>query len=118
MLVKVLKSKLVLGTRSYKAGDVFECRDAEAALLLASRLVERASGKATVSSPKAPSVNLGPRQQQAAEPSRVAAVEEEKEPVPSVGALSGAARPTAALSKPRGASATARKTTKESDSAE
>lgn len=87
MLVKVLKSKLVLGTHVYKAGDVFECRDAEAGLLIASGMATKTEARLSAPQPKPTSVRLGteaaPAPQPAPEPTRI-------------GALSGVARPTAA----------------------
>ncbi len=53
MLVKVTSPKLVLSRNVYKKGDVFECRDAEAKLLLHARFVERTTNKANKSAPQA-----------------------------------------------------------------
>ena len=51
MLVKVLKSRLVLGTTRYNKGDVFDCRDAEARLLIHARYIAKTDEKVTKASP-------------------------------------------------------------------
>lgn len=60
MLVTVKQSKLVLGRTTYRKGDIFECRDAEARLLLASHIVAKAAqgAKANKGEPKAPTVGV------------------------------------------------------------
>lgn len=49
MLVQVQKSKLVLGKSVYKKGDVFDCRDAEAKMLIQVGTLKAAAPDAKVS---------------------------------------------------------------------
>ncbi len=60
MLVTVKKSKLVLGRTVYLKGDVFECRDAEAKILIATGMVAEApvQAKATKAAPTPPTTGL------------------------------------------------------------
>lgn len=60
MLITVKKSKLVLGRTVYHNGDVFECRDAEAKLLVASGMATKSppGAKATKGEPTAPTTGM------------------------------------------------------------
>ncbi len=60
MLITVKKPKLVLGRTVYLKGDTFECRDAEAKLLVASGIATKAdvSAKATKESPTPPTTGM------------------------------------------------------------
>ncbi len=60
MLITVKKSKLVLGRTVYAQGDIFECRDAEAKLLVAGGLAMKSppGAKATKGSPTAPTTGM------------------------------------------------------------
>lgn len=60
MLITVKNAKLVLGRTVYRKGDVFECRDAEANLLMAGRMVMKSpdGAKATKTPPTAPTTGM------------------------------------------------------------
>jgi hypothetical protein len=63
MLITVKNRKLVLGHTVYVRGDTFECRDAEAKLIVAGGMATKASSgaKATKASPKAPTTGVSKR---------------------------------------------------------
>jgi hypothetical protein len=82
MLVKVVKSKLVLNTNIYKLGDVFECRDSEAKVFIASGLVVKSEKNVTAT---------------ASEPQPSSVVPEHKPRPASKAPLSGIAKPTDAF---------------------
>lgn len=59
MLITVKKSKLVLGRTVYLRGDVFECRDAEAKLLIAGGMVTASpDAKVSKASPTTPTTGM------------------------------------------------------------
>lgn len=60
MLITVKKPKLVLGRTVYLRGDVFDCRDAEAKLFVASGLATKspAGAKATKDAPTPPTTGM------------------------------------------------------------
>ena len=60
MLITVKQSKLVLGRTVYRSGDVFECRDAEAKLLVAGGMATKSppGAKATKGSPTPPTTGM------------------------------------------------------------
>jgi hypothetical protein len=60
MLITVRQTKLVLGRTVYHRGDVFECRDAEAKLLIAGKMVTKSAedAKATKGAPTAPTTGM------------------------------------------------------------
>ncbi len=60
MLITVKKSKLVLGRTVYRAGDIFECRDMEAKMLVAGGMATKSppGAKATKGSPTAPTTGM------------------------------------------------------------
>lgn len=60
MLITVKRSKFVLGRTVYLKGDVFECRDAEANLLIAGGMATKSppGAKATKGPPTAPTIGV------------------------------------------------------------
>lgn len=65
MLITVIKNKLVLGHTVYVKGDVFECRDGEAKILIGGRLAVKSAvgAKATKGSPMAPKTGVSKQPQ-------------------------------------------------------
>jgi hypothetical protein len=93
MLVQVMKSKLVLGKSVYKKGDVFECRDAEAKMLIQVGMLKAAAPDAKVSKTPPQPQKIGISLANGPGP-KVAAKQSPKSPGNPVGAMLAPEQPT------------------------
>jgi hypothetical protein len=95
MLVQVMKSKLVLGKSIYKKGDVFECRDAEAKMLIVVGMLKAAAPDAKISKAPPQPQKIGISLAKGPGP-KVSAKQSPKPPGNPVGAMLAPEQPTTA----------------------